>query len=81
MVRRLLIVLGSTGASDLNVFFTLGSRGVIEREEVPVGPRRLRTRVERTPAIGGNLVIGLRDPSTRSLVWRGIASDDKATKK
>ena len=35
----------ATGASDLNVFFTLGSRGVIEREEVPPGPRGLRTRV------------------------------------
>jgi Domain of unknown function (DUF4136) len=67
-----------TGASDLNVFFTLGSRGVVEREEVPAGPRGLRTRVRRTPAIEGNLVVGLRDPATRSLVWRGIASDDKA---
>jgi hypothetical protein len=30
------------------------------------------------PAIEGSLVIGFRDPATRSLVWRGIASDDKA---
>ena len=30
-------------------------------------------------AAPGNLVIGFRDPATRSLVWRGIASDDKAS--
>jgi hypothetical protein len=64
-------------ASDLNVFFTLGSRDVLERETFPSGPRGLGTRVERVPALRGNLVIGLRDPTTRSLVWRGIASDDK----
>jgi uncharacterized protein DUF4136 len=68
----------SEGASDLNVFFTLGTRDVLEREEVPAGPRGLGRRVDRVPAVRGNLVIGLRDPSSRSLVWRGIASDDKA---
>lgn len=26
----------------------------------------------------GTLVIDLRDPSTRSLVWRGIASEEKS---
>jgi len=61
----------------LNVFFTLGAREVLTREEVPAGPRGLGTRVDRVPALRGNLVIGFRDPSTRSLVWRGIASDDK----
>lgn len=65
------------GPSDLNVTFTLGSRGVLEREAIAVGPRLRGTRIERVPATQGNLVIGLRDPSTRSLVWRGIASDDK----
>ena len=81
-IERALTARGLTkadGASDLNVFFTLGSRGVVEREEFPAGRRGLRTRVERVPAIEGNLVIGLRDPATRSLVWRGIASDDKAS--
>lgn len=66
-----------TGASDVNVFFTLGSRGVLEREEIPVGRRGLGRRVEHIPATRGNLVIGIRDTSTHSLVWRGIASDDK----
>ena len=50
---------------------------MLTREEVPAGPRGLGTRVDRVPALRGNLVIGFRDPSTRSLVWRGIASDDK----
>ena len=65
------------GASDMNVFFMLGSRGVTEREAYPAGWRGLGTRVERVPATEGNLVINLRDPSTRSLVWRGIATEEK----
>jgi hypothetical protein len=68
----------ATGVSDLNVFFTLGSRGVVEREEFPAGWRGRGTRVERVPATEGNLVIGIRDPMTRALVWRGIASDEKS---
>jgi len=68
----------SDAAADLNVFFVLGSRGVVEREEVPSGPRLRGTRVERVPAVEGNLVISLRDPSTRSLVWQGMARDDKS---
>jgi len=65
------------GQADLNVNFTLGSRGVMERETIAVGPRLRGTRVERVAETQGNLVIGFRDPSTRSLVWRGIASDEK----
>jgi hypothetical protein len=30
------------------------------------------------PYTEGTLVIDLRDPSTRSLVWRGIASEEKS---
>ena len=33
--------------------------------------------MERVAETQGNLVIGFRDPSTRALVWRGIASDEK----
>ncbi len=29
------------------------------------------------PVIRGTLVVGLRDPSTRMQVWRGIASEEK----
>jgi hypothetical protein len=30
------------------------------------------------PYTEGTLVIDLRDPATRALVWRGIASEDKS---
>jgi hypothetical protein len=39
---------------------------------------RLGTRVVRVPYTEGTLVIDLRDPTTRSLVWRGIAREDKS---
>ena len=32
----------------------------------------------RVPYTEGTLVIDLRDPSTRSLVWRAIAREDKS---
>ena len=35
------------------------------------------TRVARVPYTEGTLVIDLRDPATRSLVWRAIASVEK----
>jgi Domain of unknown function (DUF4136) len=69
---------GDGASADLNVFYTLGSRGATERQESPGGPFGRGTRVERVPVTEGNLVIALRDPKTRSLVWRGIASDEKA---
>jgi len=34
--------------------------------------------VVRVPYTEGTLVIDLRDPTTRSLVWRGIAREDKS---
>ena len=42
-----------------------------------MGWRGLGTRWVRVPYAEGTLVIDLRDPSTRSLVWRGIASEEK----
>lgn len=36
------------------------------------------TRVVRVPYTEGTLVIDLRDPSTRSLVWRAIAREEKS---
>ena len=67
----------ATDSSDLNVFYTLGSIGRVETETYPAGWRGLRTRVARVPYAEGNLVIDLRDPTTRSLVWRGIATEEK----
>ena len=67
-----------TGKSDLNVRYHFGSARRAEIETYPAGWRGFGTRVVRVPYTEGTLVIDLRDPSTRSLVWRGIASEEKS---
>lgn len=66
-----------SGQSDLNVRYRLGSARKTELESYPAGWRGWGTRVVRVPYTEGTLVIDLRDPSTRSLVWRAIASVEK----
>jgi|SRR6185369_9429705 hypothetical protein len=68
----------TTGKADLNVRYRFGSARKAELESYPAGWRGLGTRVVRVPYTEGTLVIDLRDPSTRSLVWRGIASEEKS---
>jgi hypothetical protein len=65
------------GPSDLNIRYTLGSVRKAELEAYPAGWRGWGTRVVRVPYTEGTLVIDLRDPSTKSLVWRAIAREDK----
>jgi hypothetical protein len=67
-----------SGPSDLNVVYTLGAVRKTEVETYPAGWRGWGTRVVRVPYTEGTLVIDLRDPSTRSLVWRAIARQDKS---
>jgi hypothetical protein len=67
----------ATGPADLNLFFTFGAARKVETETYPAGWRGLRTRVARVPYAEGTLVIDLRDPSTRSLVWQGTATDEE----
>jgi len=67
-----------SGPSDLNVRYRLGSARRTEVERYPAGWRGLGTRIVRVPHAEGTLVIDLRDPSTRSLVWRGIAREEKS---
>jgi hypothetical protein len=67
-----------TGPSDLNVRYHFGSARKTEVEAYPAGWYGLGTRYVRVPYSEGTLVIDLRDPSTRSLVWRAIASEDKS---
>jgi hypothetical protein len=67
-----------SGPSDLNVRYTLGTVRKAELETYPAGWRGWGTRVVRVPFTEGTLVIDLRDPSTRSLVWRAIARQDKS---
>ena len=66
-----------SGPSDLNVRYQLGSARKTELEQYPAGWRGWGTRVVRVPYAEGTLVIDLRDPTTRSLVWRAIASVEK----
>jgi hypothetical protein len=80
-IERYLTAKGLTMVSerpDLNVRYRFGSARRAEVERYPAGWRGLGTRVVKVPYTEGTLVIDLRDPSTRSLVWRGIASEEKS---
>src|ERR1700674_5543295 len=67
-----------TGPSDLNVRYRFGSARKAELESYPAGWHGFGTRIVRVPYTEGTLVLDLRDPSTRSLVWRAIASEEKS---
>jgi hypothetical protein len=67
-----------SGKSDLNVRYTFGTARKTEVESYPAGWYGWGTRVVRVPYAEGTLVIDLRDPTTRSLVWRAIASEEKS---
>jgi hypothetical protein len=66
------------GPSDLNVRYTFGAARRTEVEAYPAGWYGFGTRYVRVPYAEGTLVIDLRDPTTRSLVWRAIASEEKS---
>jgi hypothetical protein len=66
-----------TGPSDLNVRYQFGAARKTELETYPAGWYGFGRRVVRVPYNEGTLVIDLRDPSTHSLVWRTIASEEK----
>jgi len=66
------------GPSDLNIRYTLGAVRKTEIETYPAGWRGWGTRVVRVPYTEGTLVLDLRDPSTKSLVWRAIAREEKS---
>jgi len=67
----------SPDKSDLNVRYHFGSARKVELESYPAGWRGWCTAVVRVPYTEGTLVLDLRDPTTRSLVWRAIASEEK----
>ena len=69
-IERALTAKGLTkasGNSDLNVFYILGS----------LGGRGRGTRGATAPNIEGNFIMDLRDPTTGSLVWHGIATEEE----
>jgi len=72
------LVFVPSGKSGLNVRYTLGAARKTAVDTYPAGWRGWGTRVLRVPYTEGTLVIDLRDPSTRSLVWRAIAREDKS---
>jgi hypothetical protein len=68
----------AAGTADMNIVYTLGAMRKTELEAYPAGWRGWGTRVVRVPFTEGTLVIDLRDPSTKSLVFRAIAREDKS---
>jgi len=68
----------SSGPADLNVVYHFGSARKTQVEAYPAGWRGWGTRYVRVPYAEGTLVIDLRDPSTHSLVLRGISSEEKS---
>jgi len=62
---------------DLNVRYSLGSASKREVESYPAGWRGRGVRRVAVRYTEGTLVIDLRDPTTRSLVWRAVAIEDK----
>jgi hypothetical protein len=67
----------TSGPADLNVRYTFGSARKTEVEAYPAGWYGWGTRYVRVPYAEGTLVIDLRDPTTRALVWRAIAAEEK----
>ncbi len=67
------------GKADLGVRYRLGASRKKEVERYPAGWRGLRTRTVRTGYAEGTLTINLRDAAAKSLVWRGIATEDKSS--
>jgi hypothetical protein len=65
----------TSGPADLNVRYTFGAARKTEIEAYPAGWYGFGTRYVRVPYAEGTLVIDLRDPTTRSLVWRAIAAE------
>jgi hypothetical protein len=67
-----------TDNPDLNIRYHFGTARKTEVEAYPAGWRGWGTRYVRVPYAEGTLVIDFRDPTTKSLVWRGIASQEKS---
>jgi hypothetical protein len=68
----------TSGPTDLNVRYTFGSARRTQVEAYPAGWYGRGTRYVRVPYAEGTLVIDFRDPATRSLVWRSVASENKS---
>ena len=79
-IRKRLVERGLTesrGAADLNVFFTFASRPKAAVDAVPAGPRGLATRRVTTERFEGTLTVDLRNASSRELVFRTMAVEER----
>ncbi len=79
-IERYLTARGLTEVADhpdLNVVYRFGTAREVKVETYPAGLYGWGTRAVRVPYAEGTLVIDLRDPSTHSLVWRAISSEEK----
>jgi hypothetical protein len=72
------LTMSTGGPADLNIRYTFGAARKTEIEAYPAGWYGRATRYVRVPYAEGTLVIDLRDPTTRSLVWRSIAAEEKS---
>ncbi len=72
------LTMATSGPADLNVRYTFGAARKSEIEAYPAGWYGRGTRYVRVPYSEGTLVIDMRDPTTRALVWRAIAAEDKS---
>ncbi len=80
-IRRRLAAKGlieTTGQPDLNVRYSLGSANRREVDTYPAGWRGLGRRRVSIRYTEGTLVLDLRDPKSRELVWRAVAVEDKS---
>jgi hypothetical protein len=66
------------GPASLNVRYTMGTVRESKLEAYPAGWYGYGTRIVRVPFTEGTLVLDLRDPATKSLVWRAIARVEKS---
>jgi hypothetical protein len=78
LAARGLAMVPGPGPADLNVRYTFGAAREMKAEAYPAGWRGWGTRIVRVPYAEGTLVIDLRDPTTHSLVWRAIATEEKS---
>jgi len=79
-LERALVAKGLTktaGRADLDVSFSLGADPGTKSERRLVTPRGGRARTVQVPNMQGTLIIDMHDPSTRELVWRGVAMEDE----
>ena len=79
-LERALVAKGltrTTGRADLDVSFSLGADPGTKGVRRLVTPRGGRARTVQVPNMQGTLIIDMQDPTTRELVWRGVAMEDE----